>query len=60
MVSGRRSKNCLEGNAKGGLREVTHEFSGRIPHGGGNRDSDSVGMGWVISVVLFFCGSLFS
>ena len=39
---------------EGGLREVAHEFGGRIPHGGGNRDSGGVGMGWVDIVVLLF------
>ena len=60
-MSGRRSKNCLEGNAEGGLREIAHEFGGWIPHGGDNRDSDGIGMGLVVSIVLFFFrGSLFS
>jgi hypothetical protein len=33
---------------------VFHEFDGRIPHGGSNRASGSVGFRWVISIVLFF------
>ena len=38
-------QKSLQGECGGGLREVAHEFGGRIPHGGGNRDSGSVGMG---------------
>ncbi len=37
-----------------GLREVTHEFGGRIPHGGGDRDSSSVGIRWAVIFVLLF------
>ena len=44
----------MEGNAEGGLREIAHEFGGWIPHGGDNRDSDGIGMGLVVSIVLFF------
>ena len=39
---------------EGGLREVAYEFGWRIPHGGGDRDSGGVGMGWVVIVVLLF------
>ncbi len=53
-MSGRQGKNHFKGSVEGGLREVSHEFGGKIPHGGGNRASGGVGTRWVISVVLFF------
>ena len=41
------------------MREVAHEFGGQIPHGGGNRDSSGVGIGWfVIFVLLLFAIAL--
>jgi hypothetical protein len=36
------------------LKEVAHEFGGRIPRGGGDRASGSVGTRWVVSIFLFF------
>ena len=51
-------QTLLGGECKGGLREVAHEFGGWIPHGGGNRDSNGVGIRCVIIFVLLFCGLL--
>ena len=41
-----------------GLREVAHEFGGRIPHSGGDRDSGGVGIGWVARLGLILGGTL--
>jgi hypothetical protein len=49
-----RSKHCFEGSAKKGLSNITNEFGGQSPCGGGNRASGSTGTGGAISVVLFF------
>jgi hypothetical protein len=40
--SGRQSKNCFEGSAERGLREVTREFGGQPFCGGSNRAPDTV------------------
>ena len=52
-------QKSLQGECGGGVeKEVAHEFGGRIPHGGGDRDSNGIGIGWVVIVVLLFCGLL--